>query len=145
MGKLYNNRSYKKVGFYAKKLRLRCTLVRVATGSGLELEELGMKLDEALCPRILLLLGLSSRFSKPQQPIRAGHGEIGEVATNTLVVTWRQGSMSWHTWPSRHGPDEGGHRFLVVVSEGDATAFLTDLTAILSVRTASSGVKCVQR
>ncbi|MQL99969.1 hypothetical protein Taro_032702, partial [Colocasia esculenta] len=33
--------------------------------SGLELEELEMKLDEAFSPQILLLLGLSSRSSKP--------------------------------------------------------------------------------
>ncbi|MQL72031.1 hypothetical protein Taro_004359 [Colocasia esculenta] len=36
----------------------------------LELEELGMKLDEAFSPRILLLLGLSSMSSKPQQRMR---------------------------------------------------------------------------
>ncbi|MQM06572.1 hypothetical protein Taro_039399 [Colocasia esculenta] len=34
MGKLYNNKSCKKVGFYAKKLRSRRTLVSVVTGSG---------------------------------------------------------------------------------------------------------------
>ncbi|MQL81812.1 hypothetical protein Taro_014279 [Colocasia esculenta] len=48
------------------------------TGSRLELEELGMKLDEAFSPRILLLLGLSSRSSKPPQCVRADHGKIAE-------------------------------------------------------------------
>ncbi|MQM18830.1 hypothetical protein Taro_051828, partial [Colocasia esculenta] len=40
---------------------------RAIACSGLELEELGMKLDEAFSPQILLLLGLSSRSRKPQQ------------------------------------------------------------------------------
>ncbi|MQL92889.1 hypothetical protein Taro_025521 [Colocasia esculenta] len=59
------------------------------------------------------------------------------VAPGEPVVT---GFETRHTWPSRHGRDEVGHRVLVAASGGITTTFLTDLTAVLSVRTALSGV-----
>ncbi|MQL95701.1 hypothetical protein Taro_028363 [Colocasia esculenta] len=46
-----------------------------------------------------------------------------------------------HTWPSRSCRGGGGRRVLVTPSRGDATTFLTDLTAIPSVRTVLSGVR----
>ncbi|MQL74072.1 hypothetical protein Taro_006441 [Colocasia esculenta] len=49
------------------------------------------------------------------------------------MVVWR------HTWPSRHGHDGRGCRVLVAVSGGVATTFLTDVTAVLSVRTVVTG------
>ncbi|MQL94378.1 hypothetical protein Taro_027033 [Colocasia esculenta] len=57
------------------------------------------------------------------------------VAPGESVATW----FLWrHTWPSRHGRDGGGRRVLVAESGGVATAFLTNVTAVLSVRTVVS-------
>ncbi|MQL87480.1 hypothetical protein Taro_020007 [Colocasia esculenta] len=60
------------------------------------------------------------------------------VATGALVATWL---WSRHPWPSRHGRDGGGHHVLVTASGGITTAFLTDLTIVLTVRTVVSGVR----
>ncbi|MQM14868.1 hypothetical protein Taro_047802 [Colocasia esculenta] len=60
-------------------------------------------------------------------------GRDGEARRDRVV--WR------HTWLSRSGRDGGGRRILIVVSGGVATTFLTDLTAVPSVRTVLSGVR----
>ncbi|MQL94933.1 hypothetical protein Taro_027596, partial [Colocasia esculenta] len=52
---------------------------------GLELKELGLKVGPAFSPRIPLLLGLLSSSSKPQQRVRADHGEVlGTIALDFL-------------------------------------------------------------
>ncbi|MQL68285.1 hypothetical protein Taro_000591 [Colocasia esculenta] len=48
---------------------------RAVVFSGLELEEHGLKLGPAFSSRVPLLLGLLSSSSKPQQRVRAGHGD----------------------------------------------------------------------
>ncbi|MQL69853.1 hypothetical protein Taro_002174, partial [Colocasia esculenta] len=60
------------------------------------------------------------------------------VAPGESIATW----FVWrHTSPSRHGRDRGGRRILVATSGGVAIAFLTDVTTVLSVRMALSGVR----
>ncbi|MQL76749.1 hypothetical protein Taro_009146 [Colocasia esculenta] len=149
--------------------------MRVRGQDGLELEEQRLDLVQAFFPQILPSFGLSSKSNKPQQRIRAGHGEVEVVMKNlwTLIglgsseeypslgvtETVRPGphgplpcpqghdgeahrdKVVWrHTGLSRSGRDRGGRRVLVAPSEGIATAFLTDLTTVLPVRTALSGV-----
>ncbi|MQM00893.1 hypothetical protein Taro_033637 [Colocasia esculenta] len=51
------------------------------------------------------------------------------------------GFVTRHTWPSQHGHGRGGRHILVAAYGGVATAFLTDLAAVLSVKMLLSGVR----
>ncbi|MQM08748.1 hypothetical protein Taro_041607 [Colocasia esculenta] len=68
-------------------------------------------------------------------------GHVLRVAVGSLVAPGVPVAMwfVWrHTWPSRHGHDGCGRRVLVAASGGITTTFLTDVTAVMSVRTVVS-------
>ncbi|MQL70285.1 hypothetical protein Taro_002593 [Colocasia esculenta] len=55
------------------------------------------------------------------------------------------GLVTRRTRPSRSYRDGGGRRILVAASDGIATAFLTDVTVVLFVKTVVSGETSQQR